>query len=949
MDTQQRRTSLFSRPPSSRTAARRGLAVAVAAGLAAALALPLWAKHPENAGPADPPIKFVVPTPAWLTPAEQLATFKIAPGYRIEPVVVEPMVEDPVSVTLDADGRMWVVEMVGYMRDVDGTGEQDPVGRIKVLEDADGDGTFEKATVFADKLVMPRAVVPVRGGALIGEPPELSFWATGPDGKGTKQTVIATDFGRKGGQPEHMANTLMVGLDNWVYAANHTSRYRFRQGKWVAEASRSRGQWGLGQDDWGRLFFSYNSDLARADVVPSQYLNRNPYYPANVGQNSALVPDHFVWPSHPTPGVNRGYQPKELRQDGTLQRGTAVCGGTIYRGDLLPKEAVGDYFVAEPSANLVKRMKLVEKGGMIEAVDAYDGVEFLTSTDERFRPVSLNTGPDGALYVVDMYRGVLQHTGFLTNYLIKNIKARKLETPLHGGRIWRIVPDKSAAAPKLVKLPTDPKSLVPFLAHANGAVRDLAQQRLVELNKDASVPGLEKMAGGGPTPQSRVHALWALEGMGKLEPSVAFEALADADPHVRAAAIRLAEPQLVPALREQGLPEVLKLAGDKSPEVQFQLALTLSNVADPRADEAVAVLLTTTSADLDLMRDAVLSGLRGRELEFAERLLKNLGWAVASPDKVETLSCLSRAVLAERRTSRVKRLLELAAAETDGSWRQSALLSGSQPRVAAKRAFTAQRPPSFKEEPLPASETVKVDAADDTTDPTPAPATKPATPATKPTSAGGGKSVAAATKPAASTKPAVAAKPSAPAGPPVKLIYLDAKPEAIVVLLASKDQGVRELAEKLDRRLAWPDKPGVPPPPKVVPLTVAQQKQFERGKEVFGQTCAACHQPTGLGQDGLAPPLLDSEWALGPDKRIIRIALHGMTGPVTVAGAAYSMEMPPLGGALPDEDLAAVITYVRREWEHTSSPVSVEAVKKAREETKARSDPWTAKELMDVK
>jgi mono/diheme cytochrome c family protein len=183
-----------------------------------------------------------------------------------------------------------------------------------------------------------------------------------------------------------------------------------------------------------------------------------------------------------------------------------------------------------------------------------------------------------------------------------------------------------------------------------------------------------------------------------------------------------------------------------------------------------------------------------------------------------------------------------------------------------------------------------------------------------------------------------------------KLVYLDDAPDGLPPLLASENGKVHSLAKWVDARLAWPDKPGVPPPPKVTPLTSEEQARFEHGKQVYALTCAACHQPTGLGLEGLAPPLVDSEWAQGPADRVIRIVLQGLTGPISVNGVPYRMEMPALP-TLSDADIASVLTYVRRQpdWEHTASPVDEAAVAKVREQTKARLVLWTAKELSEVK
>src|SRR5258705_5192597 len=178
--------------------------------------------------------------------------------------------------------------------------------------------------------------------------------------------------------------------------------------------------------------------------------------------------DQTVWPSHPTPGVNRGYSPGTLRDDGTLKTVTATCGPGVYRADLFGPQFTGNVFIPEPSGNLIKRVILDEKDGMLRAQNAYDAREFWTSTDERFLPVNCYTGPDGALYVVDLYRGVLQHRAYLTNYLIKNIKERMLEQPVNRGRIWRVAPKGSK--PVVVKVKAEPA----MLESANGWVRDCA-------------------------------------------------------------------------------------------------------------------------------------------------------------------------------------------------------------------------------------------------------------------------------------------------------------------------------------------------------------------------------------------------------------------------------------------------------------------------------------------
>ena len=467
------------------------------------LVLPIFALHPKNPGPLDPPIKFNLPPPPVLSPQEALKTFKLQDGLKIELVAAEPLVEDPVSITFGPDGRMWVVEFRGYMHDLNGGGEDQPTGRIKVLESTQNDGKYDKSMIFLDGLILPRAVLPMRDGALVGEPPELAFWKAGEDGKAKDKTLVASDYGRRGGQPEVGPNGLLPDIDNWIYNAAHTHRYRFVRGKWIADPYRGSGQWGISQDDYGRLYYCYNADLGRVDLLPSHYLTRNPYYKATAGIYAELLKEQQVWPGHPTPGTNRGYTATELRADGSLTAPTAACGDTIYRGDLLPAQFYGNLFTPEPAGNLVTRMILADSQGRVTARNAYDHVDFLTLTDERFRPVNCCTGPDGALYVVDLHRGVIEHAAYVTHYLAKNIEARKLLDPIHLGRIYRIAPEVRTA--HFTKMAGDTPGLVRQLAHPSGWVRDMAQQLIVEKDDPAAVPLLQRSAISDKSALCRLH------------------------------------------------------------------------------------------------------------------------------------------------------------------------------------------------------------------------------------------------------------------------------------------------------------------------------------------------------------------------------------------------------------------------------------------------------------
>ncbi|MEO7678962.1 MAG: PVC-type heme-binding CxxCH protein, partial [Verrucomicrobiota bacterium] len=436
----------------------------------------------ESLVPADK----IPPSPV-LTPDQALKSFKIAPGFRIELVASEPLIHDPVAINFAPDGRIWVLEMSGFMPNADGKGEDQPVGKVAIIEDTDGDGKMDKRSVFVDGLVMPRAIGLVRDGLLVAEPPHLWFFRdTDGDGKSDNKTEVAKDYGDTK-NPEHTANGLMWAMDNWIYSANHTTRFRNEDGEWRREVTTFRGQWGISQDDFGRIVYNSNSDQFRMDLVPSHYLRRNPNYRNPAGLNVDPIRNQTTWPIRVTPGVNRGYREETLRADGTLAKFTAACAPLIYRGDNFPEEFRGNAFVCEPSANLVKRNILREENGGIAGRQAYTNAEFLASTDERFRPVNLNNGPDGALYLVDLYRGILQHRIYLTSYLRAQAESRGLQQPTGLGRIYRLVAEGSSPKPVILSKLSSAE-LVENLSNSKGWVRDTAQRLLVERNEAKTIP-----------------------------------------------------------------------------------------------------------------------------------------------------------------------------------------------------------------------------------------------------------------------------------------------------------------------------------------------------------------------------------------------------------------------------------------------------------------------------
>jgi mono/diheme cytochrome c family protein/glucose/arabinose dehydrogenase len=587
----------------------------------AALLLPFTAQAQsgDRAGEVQTPPKLTSPPAPPLSADEALRTFRLPPGFRIEIVAAEPLVLDPVAMSFGADGRLWVVEMRGFMNDVDGRNENAPIGIIAVLEDTDGDGRMDKRTQFADGLVMPRAVAPVANGALVAEPPHLWFYVDEDgDGKADSRKPVADDYGDRS-NPEHTANGLMWAMDNWIYSANHQTRFRFLAGEWRREPTAFRGQWGITQDDHGRLYYNSNSDPLRTDVLPAEYLRRNPNLLTPSGVNVQLAPPQStpVWPGRITLGVNRGY--RVLRDDGTLPSVTAACGPVIYRGTAFPAEFRGNAFIAEPAANLVKRLIVDPHSPVPSARNAYERSEFLTSTDERFRPVNLHNGPDGALYVVDMYRGVIQHRIYLTTYLRRQIQSRGLEAPVGQGRIYRIVAQGASRyrKPKLATAATS--RLVSTLAHREAWYRDTAQRLLVERRDQKAVPPLRQLARNARSSLARLHALWTLEGLDGVDWDTVRFALDDPDVEVAIAAARLAEPFLA---REPDRAVVALMARAKWGEARFLRQLALSLGAGPAhvVDEPLA-RLAADAGHLPYVADAVASSLVGREHVVLERLI----------------------------------------------------------------------------------------------------------------------------------------------------------------------------------------------------------------------------------------------------------------------------------------------------------------------------------------
>jgi glucose/arabinose dehydrogenase/mono/diheme cytochrome c family protein len=640
-------------------------------GFIALLGLGLWALVSTQSGP-----RTAEPAPV-RSPEAERATFVLEPGLEIQLVAAEPLIEDPVVLTFDPDGRLWVVEMRGFMPDMDGTGETLPTGRVVVLDDRDGDGRMDTRTVYLDSLVLPRALALVRGGALVAE--NGALWLTqdrNGDLRADSKTLLDPDYAGST-MPEHAGNGLWRNVDNAYYNAKSRWRYRLVGGTWQRDSTEFRGQWGLSHDDHGRLVYNYNWSQLHGDLVPPNALSRNRHHTPTTGIDHGLTLDRRVYPIRPTPAVNRGYIPGTLDTAGRLREFTAACSPLVYRGAALPEAFRGNIFVCEPAGNLVKR-NVVRPGLIPVAQDPNPGREFLASTDERFRPVHLATGPDGALYVADMYRGLIQHGAYVTPYLREQTLARGLDQPVHRGRIWRIVPAGSKVPARARLSSATAEELVRTLSHPDGWYRDVAQRLLVEQGGVASVPALVELARSGSGELGRFHALWTLDGLGKLSPDLLLELLNDPSDLLVTTALRLLEPRArtdahLRARLDAHLPGLSAGAPlARAPQLAFAAGVLSPAVAQPMLAD-----LLHRHGEVPLLRDAALSSLSGQEYAFLQYLLRLPTWQTPVPAREIFLEMLTTAVVRKAQPTELKGLLaRLNAGKGPLDWQDKALLAG---------------------------------------------------------------------------------------------------------------------------------------------------------------------------------------------------------------------------------------------------------------------------------
>ncbi len=551
----------------------------------------------------------------YLTKEESLKAIEVPEGYALQLVLSEPDIKEPVAIAWDGNGALYVVEMRTYMQDIDAGGERQPTSRISRHEDTNGDGIYDKHSIFIDNLMLPRMVLPLDDRVMVGITDTLDLWNyrdTDHDGVADEKTLVYEGGGR-GGNMEHQPSGLIWGRDNWIYLTYEAVRYRFTGEKFISERlPKGGGQWGLTEDDDGRLFYS-----TAGGENPAFYFQQPPAYGMIDVGGQTENDFQRVFPLAAVPDVQGGRG--RVGPNGGLASFTGCAGQSIYRGDALPTDLYGDLIIPEPVGRLVRRAKVEHRDGKLVLNNAYPGSEFLRSRDVNFRPLNSATGPDGALYIVDMHRGIIQQGNWVApgSYLRPVVEKWGLDKNIGRGRIYRLVyKDHPITSEKPAMLEETTAALVAHLASPNGWWRDTARKLLI-LRPDATsvVPALHSLARNGKSPLARAEALWTLEGIGKVDPGIVADALGDTDPHVRMAAIRVAEP-LIHSGDLTILTKTQSLAMEKDSEAAIQIlnSLAAAGSVDPAVVRVQDALLAAYAEN-----DLVKANAAQREEMAAER------------------------------------------------------------------------------------------------------------------------------------------------------------------------------------------------------------------------------------------------------------------------------------------------------------------------------------------
>ena len=443
---------------------------------------------------------------------ENINEFILDPNFTIKQIASEPLLRSPVAAELDIQGNLWAVELPGYMRDIDGSDEDKPDGRIVMLSDLDGDGKMDRRLVYKNNLRAPRALALIYNGLLYNDGRRLYF----EDFETAKITIVDSNY-VQGSNIEHQPNGLMFNIDNWIYSAKSNKRYQRLNGKWKVEETTLRGQWGISRDEIGRLVYNHNSDGLRGDKVLPNSVISNDYLRPDLLLSNQLCPDNRVYPYQET-AVNRGYQDGVLDAENKLKSFTSACGPMIYNGMGKLKE---NAFACGPEANFVKRYAKEDETGEVFGQNYTqwgDNYEFLVSKNESFRPVNLIPHPRTGFLVLDFRKGIIQHRAYMTNYLREIILERGLDQINDKGRLYYISEKESTDKLKFSFWDKSASKIdiVRFLNHESGEIR-LAAQKYILNSNDASFHTMIEKTMGQFSEFGKIHALRTLEGMGRLD------------------------------------------------------------------------------------------------------------------------------------------------------------------------------------------------------------------------------------------------------------------------------------------------------------------------------------------------------------------------------------------------------------------------------------------------
>lgn len=545
-----------------------------------------------------------------LTVRKQQEKFLLPPGYKLEPVLTEPEIQQPAAITFDGNGRMYVLELRSYMLDADSKGTLEPVSGISRWEDKDGDGEYESGGMFVDSLIFPRFVLPVGPNSVLTMESNADnvykYTDTDDDGKADKKEFFTDNFGRAG-NVEHQQAFLYWGMDNWLYSTVNPFRVRETPQGVVRESTASNhAQWGITHDDDGKLWFQGGSN-----GLPSYF-----QFPVHYGDY--IVEKNFEegfdvpWGAPVLVADMQGGMAAVRMPEGTLNRVTGASGSDLFRGHRLPKALVGQYFYGEPVARIVRQVNPEVKEGLTTLYNVYQPQksEFIRSTDPLFRPVDMATAPDGTMYIVDMYHGIIQEGEWAPagSYLRAKIEQYQLDKVVGMGRIWRLThkdSDRDKTQPKMYGQTS--RELLEHLSHPNGWWRDMAQQVLVQRRDRSVAPELVKIVQSSDNILAKFHALWVLEGIGALESSIVKELMKDENPRMRMMAMWVSE-TLYKAGEKSFSDQYLELMSDKDTQVKMRAMMTGRLLKIPGTNEKVKQeLARDKSAGVQLVGNQVLN------------------------------------------------------------------------------------------------------------------------------------------------------------------------------------------------------------------------------------------------------------------------------------------------------------------------------------------------------